>query len=295
MKYLFTILNSFVVVLMAYFCVEMVYKNVLSQSHVMAGVHDSKTALRTSQKVIKQPMVNRAANQVIAKRNLFQVDIEKNDTQHQKSSDQISDQIEPTHLKLVLLGTVTGQDEKYAVIQDLKGKQQSLYLVGDTVQDAKIKQILRHKVILVFQGKDQILVMEEKSKSTASAMRKTPSFTPSIMPFSNKFDSNNLISSAADLMRQIKFRPHSTNGEPDGLMVYGIRPSSVFRKVGLRNGDIVQQVNGTPILSKADAAGLFDEILQADQAKVTLMRRGKVQELVYRMNGDSENENNSDE
>ena len=82
-------------------------------------------------------------------------------------------------------------------------------------------------------------------------------------------------------MRQVKFRPHFTEGEPDGLMVYGIRPNSVFRQMGLRNGDIIKGINGTSILSAEDASSLFREIEGADNAKVTLFRRGQVKELIY--------------
>jgi len=82
-------------------------------------------------------------------------------------------------------------------------------------------------------------------------------------------------------MRQIKFRPHFSEGEPDGLMVYGIRPNSVFRKIGLRNGDIIKDVNGTVIVSKDDVSNLFDEIEDQESIKLTLFRRGKVKELTY--------------
>ena len=82
-------------------------------------------------------------------------------------------------------------------------------------------------------------------------------------------------------MRQIKFRPHFSEGEPDGLMVYGIRPNSVFRKIGLRNGDIIKDVNGAAIVSKSDVSDLLAEIEGQDDLKLTLFRRGKVKELTY--------------
>jgi len=82
-------------------------------------------------------------------------------------------------------------------------------------------------------------------------------------------------------MRQIKFRPHFSEGEPDGLMVYGIRPNSVFREIGLRNGDIIKDVNGVAIVSKNDVSGLFAEIEDQEYLKLTLFRRGKIKELTY--------------
>jgi general secretion pathway protein C len=66
-------------------------------------------------------------------------------------------------------------------------------------------------------------------------------------------------------------------------MVYGIRPNSIFRQMGLRNGDIIKEINGTPIVSAEDASILFSEVKAADTARVTLQRRGKAKELVYQI------------
>ncbi|MCP4671992.1 MAG: PDZ domain-containing protein, partial [Desulfobacula sp.] len=70
-------------------------------------------------------------------------------------------------------------------------------------------------------------------------------------------------------------------GEADGLMVYGIRPNSIFRKIGLRNGDIIKDINGTPIISKEDVSLLFNDIELEDNLKLSLFRRGEIKELSY--------------
>ena len=55
----------------------------------------------------------------------------------------------PTDLKLKLLGTVTGDEkEAYAVIEDTAVRRQNLYKIGDTIQNATLKMILREKVVL---------------------------------------------------------------------------------------------------------------------------------------------------
>lgn len=286
MKFIFTIINSLCVILAAYVFVDMAYKKAvpqLSVAEITQGVKKIEKASGNSQKLLQ---MNPAANMVILKRNLFKVEVENNSSQKNISQGEVSEKLEHTSLSLVLFGTVVGPNETYAVIEDKKIRQQALYNVGDSVQGAEIKQILRHKVILLFQGKKQVLIMEDKP-SKSSKISKAPANIPQIKSGGfqtvQKLDRDNLPEMASNLMRQIKFRPHITDGEPDGLMIYGIRPSSIFRKIGLRNGDIIKEVNGTQVLTEADAIGVFGEIVNADQAKVTLMRRGKIEEVVYSM------------
>jgi general secretion pathway protein C len=38
--------------------------------------------------------------------------------------------------------------------------------------------------------------------------------------------------------------PAVKNGKPDGFKLYAIRPSSVYSKLGLTNGDTIQSING---------------------------------------------------
>ncbi|MDL1967204.1 MAG: hypothetical protein LWW97_01315 [Deltaproteobacteria bacterium] len=72
-----------------------------------------------------------------------------------------------TDLKLRLYGTITANDKQtaYAVIKEQKAKIQRLYRVGDKIQNATVKMILREKVVLNINGRDEILEMWKLSKS----------------------------------------------------------------------------------------------------------------------------------
>jgi len=62
---------------------------------------------------------------------------------------------------LKLLGTIAGgnPEEAFAVIEDQRKKKQFLYQIGQSVQGAEIIKILRQKVVLNYQGEDQVLEM----------------------------------------------------------------------------------------------------------------------------------------
>ena len=64
----------------------------------------------------------------------------------------------PSSLAVVLMGTITGTDGvERAIIYDKAERKQELYQKGDFLQQAAIKQIMRGKVILSLDGKDEIL------------------------------------------------------------------------------------------------------------------------------------------
>jgi type II secretory pathway component PulC len=81
-----------------------------------------------------------------------------------------------TSLDVVLLGTIVGEnDDKRAIIMDKDQKRQEIYRIGDSIQGAIIKDILREKIILGFRDRDEILDMTEARQYFAETAAVPPS------------------------------------------------------------------------------------------------------------------------
>lgn len=94
--------------------------------------------------------------QVILDRNLFATGLQAGDTSNPLAG------LTAASLDFILLGTVAGENgDKRAVIMDRESKKQAIYHVGDRIQGAVVKDILRGKVVLGFRGRDEILDMIE--------------------------------------------------------------------------------------------------------------------------------------
>lgn len=106
-------------------------------------------------KDVKKP----ADYSVITRRNLF---ASRKDAGIQNQQVEPLTTLEQSSMEVVLMGTVSaaGGGER-AVIYDKKDKKQDLFQVGDYIQQAIIKQILRGKVILNLNGKDEMLDISE--------------------------------------------------------------------------------------------------------------------------------------
>ncbi|HEX7704779.1 MAG TPA: hypothetical protein VF403_28760, partial [Kofleriaceae bacterium] len=71
------------------------------------------------------------------------------------------------------------------------------------------------------------------------------------------------------------------DGKPDGFKLYAIRPSSVYAKLGLQNGDTLQSINGFDLTSADKALEVYTKLREATSLQVSVTRRGKQEQLSY--------------
>jgi PDZ domain len=69
--------------------------------------------------------------------------------------------------------------------------------------------------------------------------------------------------------------PSLTDGKPDGLKLYAIRPSSVFARLGLRNGDRLRSINGQDISTPDAALEAYTLLRDAKRLEIGIVRGGK--------------------
>jgi general secretion pathway protein C len=201
--------------------------------------------------------------------------------------------LEETKLNLKLWGTVSGADGgDYAVIEDVKAREQNLYRTGDAIQTATVKEIFREKVVLTVNGKDEILQMQEltsgKSISRPGGLPARAGTASSSKVRAQRISLRRSyieqsMTDMATLMTQVQILPHMENGVPAGLSLSSIKPNSIFRRMGLRNGDIITGVDGAEISSVDDALKLVDNLKSSSNLSVQLKRRGREKNIEYRI------------
>ncbi|MDW7773123.1 MAG: type II secretion system protein N [Desulfobulbaceae bacterium] len=78
------------------------------------------------------------------------------------------EEMQPTKLKLSLMGTVSGNErDSRAIIADEVNRKQDIYAVGDTVQGALITAIERQRVVLQVNGRNEVLNLKERKGGPA--------------------------------------------------------------------------------------------------------------------------------
>jgi general secretion pathway protein C len=92
---------------------------------------------------------------------------------------------------------------------------------------------------------------------------------------------NSKVSDLASLANEAKAIPNMKNGEFNGFKLYAIRSTSVFAQIGMKNGDILQTVNGEKIDSLEKAMGLLTTLNSASSMQIGLQRRGQSVNMDY--------------
>ncbi|MBF0233172.1 MAG: PDZ domain-containing protein [Desulfamplus sp.] len=186
---------------------------------------------------------------------------------------------------------IDNTNTEYAVIETEKDKRQALYKKGDEIEGATIKKILRFSVILSRNGKDEKLEMTEESlsdQSSRAAAKSSVSKSSHSMGSEDKMEisiKRSLIEESMQdinaLMSQVRAKPHFTGGNADGILLYGIKQSSMFKDMGIQNGDIIMGVDGTEIKSVEDAISLYDRLKNSQDVRMQIRRRGQIKEILY--------------
>jgi general secretion pathway protein C len=223
----------------------------------------------------------------IIDRNLFKTGMEAGEKK--KLNNVNLDEIKPTELNLKLWGTVTGLPAyAFAVIEDTKSRAQSLYRTDDTIQNATVKLILREKVVLNVDGRDEILEIEELDGQKKPGLSALSSRSEGVLQPSRaqritlrREHIQSAMENVTDLMSQVQIRPHFENGQPDGLTLSSLKPRSIFRQMGLRNGDIITGIDGSPIQTVEDALKFYENLTSASNVAVQMKRRGTEKTIEY--------------
>src|SRR5262249_1768283 len=84
-----------------------------------------------------------------------------------------------------------------------------------------------------------------------------------------------LLGDPATVMRQARIVPSIVNGKPNGFKMYAIRPTSVFAKIGLQNGDTISSINGFDMTSPDKALEVYTKVRSASNLSVSIVRRGQ--------------------
>jgi len=257
------------------------------------------TPSKPAEKAPPRPPLSRY--RAIAERNLFRIE-----TGGQTPAEPAIDieALKETQLKLKLWGTVSGQGpEVFAVIEDSQSRRQNLYRVGDAVQSATLKMILREKVVLEVEDRDEILQMQEVPSGRGPAPRPmsegvggegpdlragmpSPTAPPVPRPQTIRLRPAMLqamLGQTEDPLKDLTLQPHQTEGGPDGLVLTGIQPRSVFRRLGLRDGDVITAIDGEPVRSAEQLGVIFERLTSGTGLSLELNRRGRPTTLNFQV------------
>jgi general secretion pathway protein C len=185
--------------------------------------------------------------------------------------------------KLTLLGVVIGDHEGVSVIvEELTSKRQLFFRLHDQIPDVGEISEIRRDGMVVRQGDQQ-----EFLGLAASQIEKPPS-APVIAgsavvpvpgsPVRTVLDRRDVEQAMGDLpklLSQARAVPYVINGAMNGFRLDYIAPSSFYEKIGLKYGDVLQQVNGVNIRDPGTMLTLFQQLRNEKTVKLDVLRNNQ--------------------
>lgn len=215
-------------------------------------------------------------------------------------------------LGLRVIGAVAGSPEaSRAIIQNTKNNVINVYRVGDTISPAlnepdtgtppseksraqakpqagvTIEAIRRDAVVLCYQGRSSVLRLRTgtaadgkvssgkenpPSPKGASASAAGPAGVPTL-PRSNRGEY------VTEVLRKATIEPYVKDNQTEGLQITGLENIPMATLFGLRNGDVIQSVDGQKLTSKQKAFQVLMKAKAQPKISIRLLRDGKSQDV----------------
>lgn len=281
-KRLFPFIDLFLIAIAVYIAVNGTYAFLTSRLDILPPSSEVRSVAPSDSSVDLPPLSD---YQIIDKRNLFHT---KTDTETETKP--VIDSLEETKADLKLWGTIAGDSENsYAIIENLKDKTQNPYKQGDMVQTSvKVKLIMTDRVVLSVSGQDEVLTLQDSTTSSTTSSTRSSSTSSSSTTTSvqtsrirlSRSQVNSALENITDLVSQITVTPYNKDGQ-EGMKLSNIKANSIFRRMGLRNGDILTAVDGQPLTSVDQAYKLYEDLKSSDTASVQIIRRNKTRNYQY--------------
>ncbi|MCB9638047.1 MAG: hypothetical protein H6727_03970 [Myxococcales bacterium] len=75
--------------------------------------------------------------------------------------------------------------------------------------------------------------------------------------------------------------PFFEKGQPVGFRIYSIRQGSLYEKIGIKNNDVIRQINGYKFTSPQKALEAYSNLMSASSLNVSVQRGGRMVDMRY--------------
>lgn len=282
-KMVFVMVHLILLACFSYIIADMIGFFVGERFVVHSKLKETPSLSRT---LLKKPSYQ--FSKIIIEGNIFNKDLRGKPPQEVSPVPSIPHDLNLLPLKIRLMGTIVGEDSSstYAVIQDEVTKKQELFRLNEMVmKEAELIKVERGLITLLRQGiqKEVHLLFEEKSERLTSNLTKSRKKDKSSGIHSvssnrwvlDKREVFQAFDNLPKLLTKARIIPNFSQGKADGFRIVSIVPNSIYEKIGLKNGDILQRINGVEIKDPQSFLKIFQQIKNETHISLNLIRNNQ--------------------
>jgi len=185
---------------------------------------------------------------------------------------------------LELKGVVQYPDGTFeGVFRDRHAKKTIIVKKGENIGALKVLDIQPDRVIVLRNGKEAAYILfreKEKKRISGQSQRNRPKVsydkgTASSHVVLAKQEVQTALGDMASFLRQVRIVSYMEGGKPRGFQLMDIVPGSIVDRVGLKNGDVVERVNGKSIHTPKDAMQFFSMLQSGRGVTLEIKRKNQ--------------------
>jgi general secretion pathway protein C len=192
----------------------------------------------------------------------------------------------PSSMPLVLAGVLATSDPKegMAIIGESAAAAKVVAVGQQVPGGATLHSVYNDRAVIDRGGALESVLLPRRSEGTFAAAPPPP--PPSAVPGGDAGIERmrRMVADDPGLIGQVmRPQPVFAGGKMRGFRVYPGANRQAFARIGLRAGDLVTAINGTPLDDKDRAQEIFATLGSSTDARVSVMRNGRQQELVLNL------------
>ena len=188
----------------------------------------------------------------------------------------------PSSMPLVLAGLLATDDPKegMAIIGESAAAAKVVAVGQQVPGGATLHSVYNDRAVIDRNGALESVLLPRRAAGTLSAP--PPPVASAAPPNDAAIERmRRLVSDDPNIIGQVmRPQPVFAGGKMRGFRVYPGANRQAFARIGLRAGDLVTAINGTPLDDKDRAQEIFATLNSSTDARVTVTRNGRQQELV---------------
>lgn len=184
-----------------------------------------------------------------------------------------------------LIGTIEGDSFSGAVLEDASG--QAFYRINQKLSDgSQIIKVQRDKIILrrTDGSTTELQVVDDTKIVNVSKPVANPAGVRKLSEGKWMVDQREVTASTENfnqLLTQARALPYVEQGKTVGFRISEIVPGSLYEKIGLQNGDVIQKINSQDVDDPAKFFQMYQNLKEERSISIDLMRGGQRQTLNY--------------
>jgi len=215
-----------------------------------------------------------------------------------------------TQLRLVLKGVAASRDmlDAWAIIADRTGNEDNYTIDSEVPGGATLKEIYPDRVILLHNGRYETLRLpkdglannnlsprqrnirrssnirnnntrSQRTNTSRNVTQVSPQATRALKEYRQK-----LISDPQSVMNTVRAEPYRQGGKLKGYRIFPGKDKVLFNQVGLQPGDVVVAINGIALDSPLKGLEVMQNITDATEVSMEVIRNGITQTYSVPMN-----------